>query len=679
MTDSHARLNPRLILCTIIIFFLLFSSIGFNAYASSFSDINSTEWFSPNVDVLVEKGIINGYPDGTFKPSNLVNVDAFLKMVVTSLGYEIELDSNYWALGYISKAISLNLINPQEYTKYDVPITREQAAKIVTNALNNDSSLRTDFLSACKDYILDYDKINADYEKSVLKAFAHGIITGYPDKKFHPLKTLTRAEACTIIARILDEDKRKIPSLPYDIIKKYPYLDQKSFLDREAGFLKLETELVDNTKDIEQKLDVLDLELKTIEEQLTTTLNELKNTEPYIYPNGDYHYGNYDHQTDNYKGNTLFVLADGTTLLYTDYSNNSANGLGMIIWTDGDKYVGFFKDGKKHGKGKYVYGNGNQYIGNFSEGDFNGLGIYKYLENEKYVGSFSNDSKSGLGIYYFSNGNKYIGNFTNNLFNGEGIFISNNNENESLIKYIGHFKDDVQFGEGINYWADGSKFIGSYNDSIDDSVAGCYINSNGDMFIKNSVLTETIQYGKYYWKSGLVYVGLFDNQNNRLCKNPSYISNEFEEKAFEEKVDSILDEIIKDNMTDVQKERAIHNYIIKNTTYYEYKKGELVHIPDYCHTAYGVLMFGTGVCDGYAEAVNILLNKCSIESKLIFGYPSNIEEITDDTIGHAWNLVKIDDIYYHLDVTWDDPDKKNKILYDYFNLTEDEIRKTHQW
>ncbi len=49
---------------------------------------------------------------------------------------------------------------------------------------------------------------------------------------------------------------------------------------------------------------------------------------------------------------------------------------------------------------------------------------------------------------------------------------------------------------------------------------------------------------------------------------------------------------------------------------------------------------------------------------------------------HAWNLVKIEDQYYHIDPTWDDPvteDGKDILRYNYFNLTDDELSKTHSW
>lgn len=63
------------------------------------------------------------------------------------------------------------------------------------------------------------------------------------------------------------------------------------------------------------------------------------------------------------------------------------------------------------------------------------------------------------------------------------------------------------------------------------------------------------------------------------------------------------------------------------------------------YTAYGALVEGDAVCQGYALAYKLLLDKCGIDSVLV----------TSNEMGHAWNLVKLDGSWYHVDVTWDDP------------------------
>jgi transglutaminase/protease-like cytokinesis protein 3 len=81
-----------------------------------------------------------------------------------------------------------------------------------------------------------------------------------------------------------------------------------------------------------------------------------------------------------------------------------------------------------------------------------------------------------------------------------------------------------------------------------------------------------------------------------------------------------------------------------------------------------------GVCEGYSYAMKLLLNAVNIECKVITGSANG---------PHAWNLVKLGGSYYHVDVTFDDPvvngGTMNVLRHDYFNLTDDEIKKDHTW
>jgi len=151
---------------------------------------------------------------------------------------------------------------------------------------------------------------------------------------------------------------------------------------------------------------------------------------------------------------------------------------------------------------------------------------------------------------------------------------------------------------------------------------------------------------------------------------------ESREKAVQNKVKEITNKVINPNMKDYEKEAALHDYIINNTKYdNRYSSGNM---PKESYTAYGVLIHGVGVCQGYAQAMDRLLKACGIESKMAIG------EANDGKgwIGHAWNIVKLGGKYYHLDLTWDDPvseDGSNEIRYSYFNVTDEQIEKNHKW
>lgn len=88
----------------------------------------------------------------------------------------------------------------------------------------------------------------------------------------------------------------------------------------------------------------------------------------------------------------------------------------------------------------------------------------------------------------------------------------------------------------------------------------------------------------------------------------------------------------------------------------------------YAFTAYGAIVQGEAVCEGYARAMQFLLQRADIPATVVTGFDENQQP-------HMWNLVTIDGRNYHLDVTWDD--SGDTIRHTYFNLTSRDIFLTH--
>lgn len=150
------------------------------------------------------------------------------------------------------------------------------------------------------------------------------------------------------------------------------------------------------------------------------------------------------------------------------------------------------------------------------------------------------------------------------------------------------------------------------------------------------------------------------------------------DKELKSKVKQIVKNTIKSNMKDYEKEKVLHDYIVKNCEYDERYYTDTIPMESY--TAYGVLIKGIGVCQGYAVAMNMLLEEAGIESIIITGEVFDYNTSKYD--GHAWNLVKLDDEYYHLDSTWDDPvgsNENDRIIYSYFNLNDNQMKNDHKW
>lgn len=144
----------------------------------------------------------------------------------------------------------------------------------------------------------------------------------------------------------------------------------------------------------------------------------------------------------------------------------------------------------------------------------------------------------------------------------------------------------------------------------------------------------------------------------------SFHTTKAQEDYVNSRITSILKDIIKVSMNDHQKEKAIHDYIVSHVAYDTTLNA---------YSAYDALKNGLTVCNGYAQLAYKMLNQSGIETKIVIG-KANGEN-------HEWNLVKIDNIWYQLDCTWDDPvpDVKGRILYGYFNLDDKKIAEDHIW
>jgi len=135
---------------------------------------------------------------------------------------------------------------------------------------------------------------------------------------------------------------------------------------------------------------------------------------------------------------------------------------------------------------------------------------------------------------------------------------------------------------------------------------------------------------------------------------------------------------IRPGMTDYDKELVIHNYIV-NHTRYDYANYQTGTIPTASFTAYGCLVLGKAVCQGYSEAFKLMSDLAALECIVVEG---ESQASGSGWEGHAWNIVKVGGNYYHVDSTFDDPissDGKDVLKYYYFNLSDRELSGRHRW
>ena len=90
--------------------------------------------------------------------------------------------------------------------------------------------------------------------------------------------------------------------------------------------------------------------------------------------------------------------------------------------------------------------------------------------------------------------------------------------------------------------------------------------------------------------------------------------------------------------------------------------------------AYGALVEGKAVCNGYAKAYQHLMHKAGIPAWYVRGV--SVNPTTGVSVAHAWNMVKIDGDWYYTDVTWDD--QYENTFYAYFNITTAQLLEGHR-
>lgn len=205
----------RLIVFCIVMTMSIGSITGF-AYAGTagYSDLSRKHWAYENIVFLSDEGIVSGYPDGSFRPSRTVTYGEFIKMVYTACtGKDADNGGRgeHWATNYYFASQS------EGYFKDDVvsegmlgkEIPRKHMAHIAASVVKSleDSMMENVGEKAAAGGVSDYELFNDITEISensydIMTACRAGILNGYEDGSFGPDRTLTRAEAATVISRL---------------------------------------------------------------------------------------------------------------------------------------------------------------------------------------------------------------------------------------------------------------------------------------------------------------------------------------------------------------------------------------------------------------------------------------------------------------------------------------------
>lgn len=117
-------------------------------------------------------------------------------------------------------------------------------------------------------------------------------------------------------------------------------------------------------------------------------------------------------------------------------------------------------------------------------------------------------------------------------------------------------------------------------------------------------------------------------------------------------IDLFITDNITENMSNYDKIKIFHDFIVNTTTYDESLKEE-------SYTAYSLITTNKSICGGYTDVIAIYLHKLGIQNY----------KITSEN--HIWNLINLDGIWYHVDATWDDPvasDGNEYLIHSFFMI-----------
>lgn len=203
----ESRVDKKIILLILIIVVFSLSMGGSWAKEPLFSDVPANHWAHDSILKMQATGIIAGYPDGSFKPGKDVTYGEFIKMlaVATDVARPTEAgNGKHWALPFYHAC--LNNFHFSEWDisekQFDIAIPRKDMALAVSGALGRDVKI-ADYgdYGRLMETINDIDKRHS-HEFHIIKAYATGILTGYPDGSFRPDGVLNRAEAASVIRRL---------------------------------------------------------------------------------------------------------------------------------------------------------------------------------------------------------------------------------------------------------------------------------------------------------------------------------------------------------------------------------------------------------------------------------------------------------------------------------------------
>lgn len=183
--------------------------------SGNLSDI-SNHWAKDQIMEAVKKGLVGGYPDGTFRPNNSISRAEFITILTKALGYEksenkpVFKDVSGWAAGSIAAALDKGLLKQSDAANNqyhpDSAITRNEIAVLTVRALGMEQKALS--IANPSAPFKDTKALDKNWVRYIQVASNEGILKGDPDGTFRGNGYTTRAEAVSVIFRIMSKQNK---------------------------------------------------------------------------------------------------------------------------------------------------------------------------------------------------------------------------------------------------------------------------------------------------------------------------------------------------------------------------------------------------------------------------------------------------------------------------------------
>jgi len=189
-------------------------------YAAGYSDVRAGVWYYDAVMTLSNLSVINGFPDGSFKPDEPLKIGEFLKLVAVAMYPrdipevidgkiyyydDFAFPAEHWAAPYYYAALFKGMITRDEFPieGLDNNISRYQMSIVLHNLQKNIFGIVNTPAEGLENYIMDYKKIPDKYLDYVRSAYASGLLQGDDKQNFNGDQPLTRAQGATVLMRLI--------------------------------------------------------------------------------------------------------------------------------------------------------------------------------------------------------------------------------------------------------------------------------------------------------------------------------------------------------------------------------------------------------------------------------------------------------------------------------------------